>query len=164
MKIRSEAFEDINTIYQLTSAAFAGKAYSDGTEPDIVNGLRNSAALKLSLVAEADGIIVGHVALSPVTIEGPSNWYGLGPISVAPAHQKQGIGTALMTAVLKELKDSGAHGCALVGDPNYYSRFGFVSSGAPTYSDTPVAYVQHLLLAGDAPQGEVVFHPAFGGA
>ncbi len=80
------------------------------------------------MVATEDGLIVGHVAISPVTItSGETGWYGLGPISVCPNKQGIGIGSLLMNAALQKLKDLGGKGCVLLGDPNYYSRFGFKS-------------------------------------
>lgn len=99
MIIRRETPQDIDAIYRLTADAFAPLAMSDGSEPDIINGLRDNGALRVSLVAEEDGKIVGHGALSPVTIKGHSNWFGLGPIAVHPERQKQGIGSALMNTL-----------------------------------------------------------------
>ena len=76
------------------------------------------------LVAELDGVLVGHVALSPVSIsDGSVHWFGLGPISVLPVHQRRGVGSALMRAVLAALRQRGAHGCVLLGDPGYYGRW-----------------------------------------
>jgi len=90
--------------------------------------LRAAGALTISLVAEAGGKVVGHIAFSPVTIsDGSLNWYGLGPISVLPAYQQQGIGKALMREGLLRLKALGANGCVLAGDPGYYERFSFRS-------------------------------------
>ena len=80
---------------------------------------------------------MGHVALSPVTINGQGNWLGLGPIAVIPERQKQGFCTALIKRALAELNQIIAGGCVLVGNPDYYSRFGFISDGALTYFDTP---------------------------
>lgn len=163
MMIRSEISADIGAISQLTADAFAPHPFSDGSEPDIINRLRDAGALSFSLVAEEDGVILGHVALSPVTIAECRDWYGLGPIAVKPARQKQGIGTLLMKTALAELETIGSGGCVLVGNPDYYGRFGFVSSGALTFSDTPVKYVQHVRLRGAEPKGEVGYHGAFGG-
>ncbi|HNO95520.1 MAG TPA: N-acetyltransferase, partial [Anaerolineales bacterium] len=90
--VRSETASDIETISQVTYAAFLGKFSDHPTEHLIVNGLRNAGMLTLSLVAEVDGKLVGHVAFSPVTIDEKFvEWYGLGPISVVPGLQKQGI-------------------------------------------------------------------------
>ena len=164
MIIRSEAFEDIDAIYRMTADAFAPQEYSDGTEPDIINGLRRAASLKFSFVAEENGVILGHVAISPVAIEGHTGWYGLGPIAVTPKRQKQGIGSALMQRALSELSQINAGGCVLVGDPAYYERFGFSSNGTLTYADVPTEYVQFNCLNGSEPSGEIIYHRAFGGA
>ena len=115
-------------------------------------------------MAERDGQILGHVALSPVAINGQSNWFGLGPIAVIPERQKQGVGTALMKRALAGLQQITASGCVLVGNPDFYSRFGFVSNGALTYFDTPTQYVQFTHFTGTEPRGEITYHDAFGGA
>lgn len=162
MIIRQENDGDADAIHALTAAAFQGKPYSDGTEAHIVDGLRAAGALTISLVAEDYDEIVGHVAFSPVTINGrPGRWYGLGPISVAPARQRRGIGTALIEAGLSRLRALGAAGCILLGDPAYYGRFGFVSDPVLRYRDVDPRYLQRLVFHGDAPAGEVAFHPAF---
>ena len=164
MIIRPETPTDIDTIYALTAIAFAPQPFSEGSEPDIINRLRDAGALRFSFVAEQDGQILGHVALSPVTINGQSNWFGLGPIAVIPEHQKQGIGTALIKRALAELNQIIAGGCVLIGNPDYYSRFGFISNGALTYFDTPTQYLQFTQLTGSEPRGEITYHDAFGGA
>ena len=131
MIIRDERPEDVDAIRNLTARAFAGMPYSDGTESAIVDRLREAGTLTLSLVAAMDGAVVGHVAFSPVAIsDGSKDWFGLGPISVEPQHQREGIGSALVDAGLSRLKALGARGCVLVGDPGYYGRFGFSTGPA----------------------------------
>ena len=126
MKIRPETPQDINEIEQITIAAFDGKPYSDQTEHLIINRLREAGAMSLSLVAEMDGKVVGHVAFSLVTINGKDlGWYGIGPVSVLPELQKQGIGSKLIREGLSLIREKGAKGCVLEGDPGYYQRFGF---------------------------------------
>jgi putative acetyltransferase len=162
MIIRLENEGDADAIHALTAAAFQGKPYSDGTEAHVVDALRAAGALTISLVAEDYDEMVGHVAFSPVTINGqPGRWYGLGPVSVTPARQRQGVGTALIKTGLSQLRALGADGCVLLGDPAYYGRFGFVSDPALRYRDVNPGYVQWLSFTGEAPAGEVVFHPAF---
>lgn len=162
MQTRDEHPEDADAIRQVTDAAFAGLAYSSQTEARIVDALRDAGALALSLVAEREGQIVGHIAFSPVKIDGQlCDWYGLGPVSVRPDLQKQGIGAALIRAGLDRLKDLGAHGCVLLGDPGYYIRFGFECDEALTYPGGPPEYFQRLVLAGPAARGEVSYHPTF---
>lgn len=137
--------------------------FSDGDEARVIDALRAAGALTISLVAvSADGEVVGHVAFSPVRIDGrASDWYGLGPVSVAPELQGRGIGGALILDGLDRLRALNAGGCVLLGDPNYYARFGFVSDPALTYQGKPNRYFQRLLLAGPGRAGDVSFHPAF---
>lgn len=164
MEIRKELASDICSIHKLTEIAFATKDYSDGLEPTIIDNLRIAGDLTLSLVAIRGEVIVGHVAFSPVVIgDQRENWFGLGPISVQPEMQKIGIGSALVNEGLDILKNSGAHGCALIGDPNYYSRFGFVSDGCVHYSGVPDEIVQWLGFTDLRPNGQLTFRPAFGG-
>ena len=93
MIIRNETSSDIEAISKVTIAAFKSLAISQHTEQFIINALREANALTVSLVAEIDGQVVGHIAFSPVTIsDGSTGWYGLGPVSVLPEHQKKGIG------------------------------------------------------------------------
>jgi len=163
ISIRVEQPADSKIIYRLTQIAFEPKAFSDGTEADVINRLRDAGDLTLSLVAELNSEIVGHVAFSPVTIgQFANDWYGLGPVSVHPDHQLTGIGSALIIEGLKRLQERGAEGCALIGDPKYYSRFGFVSNGEVTYSDVPNHIVQWLSFGEQRPIGELIFHDAFG--
>ena len=164
MRIRPERPGDEAEIGATTGAAFAGKTYSDQTEPLIVERLRSAGALTISLVAEEDGHIVGHVAFSPVTLSaGEKDWYGLGPVSVRPDRQKQGIGSALIREGMERLRVLGAQGCVLVGDPGYYNRFGFTADPALKVTDVPPEYFLVLPLQGPVPSGIVAFHPGFYG-
>ena len=160
--IRDEQAEDIEGIEQLTQAAFLNAEHTSHTEQFIVNRLRKSDQLTISLVAVENGAIVGHVAISPVSIStGATGWYGLGPISVCPAKQGLGIGSQLMQASLEKLKQLGAKGCVLLGDPNYYHRFGFRSYLELILPDVPSEYFQALIFSGEIPQGLVSYHDAF---
>jgi putative acetyltransferase len=162
MMIRSEARSDTSSIRSLIEAAFDGMEHSSQTEGAIVDALRQAGALTISLVAEQDDTIVGHVAFSPVRIDGKDlGWFGLGPVSVWPSLQRGGIGTALIGEGLKLLGQRGATGCVVRGDPNYYRRFGFTSDHALRYGDVPAEYFQSIVLSGDAPGGEVTYHDAF---
>ena len=162
MNIRPERPGDDAAIHALTQAAFRDAPYSNGLEAPIVRALREAGDLALSLVAEEDGAIIGHVAFSPLTIEGVADgWFGLGPISVSPGRQRQGIGAALIAAGLARLRESGARGCALVGDPAVYASSGFRSDGRLSYGDLDRRYVQRIIFAGPAPGGALGFAPAF---
>ena len=102
--IRKEAPVDASSVEAVTVAAFRSAEHSSGTEHCIVRALREAGQLVVSLIAEEHGEVVGHVAVSPVTIsDGASGWYGLGPVSVLPERQGQGLWTALVTTTLDEL-------------------------------------------------------------
>ena len=104
----------------ITIAAFKTLAISNKTEQFIINALRSAGALTISLVAEIENEMVGHIAFSPVTISnGSLGWHGLGPISVLPKLHKQGIGKSLVNEGLSLLRNLGSKGCVRVGDPNY---------------------------------------------
>lgn len=160
--IRHETAADIAAIDEVTIAAFQTLAISNHTEQFIIGALRAAGALMLSLVAEIEGQVVGHVAFSPVRIsDGSQNWYGLGPVSVLPEHQRQGIGMALIREGLSMLKGLGAQGCCLVGDPNYYRRFGFQNIPGLVHEGVPQEVFLAMSLARAVPQGVVEFHEGF---
>jgi len=160
--IRLERASDVDAIGQVTQAAFKNHPISRQTEHYIVEALRAANALTISLVAEIDGRIVGHAALSPISIsDGTEDWYGLGPISVLPSYQRQGVGKALMHEGLRLLKETGANGCVLVGDPAYYQRFGFRSVPEFVHEGVPQENVLVLHLGNERAAGTVTFHPAF---
>jgi putative acetyltransferase len=163
MLIRPETPQDINAIEQVTAAAFDGRPYSNGTEPLIIDQLREAGGLSLSLVAEVDGKVVGHVAFSIVTINGThQGWYGLGPVSVLPELQKQGIGSELITEGLSLIREKGAKGCVLEGSPAYYQRFGFKTHPNLMYEGGSSAeYFMALPFYDDVPAGKVEYHVAF---
>lgn len=162
MQIRDERPGDAAVIREVTEAAFAEKHYSSHTEARIIDALREAEALTLSLVALRDGAVIGHIAFSPVRIDGQAgDWYGLGPVSVMPDLQGLGIGAALIREGLERLTDIGARGCVLLGDPRYYGRFGFVHDPALTYRGGPPQAFQRLILDMRPPRGEVTYHPAF---
>lgn len=116
----------------------------------------------MSLVAVDESRLLGHVAVSPVSIsDGSAGWFGLGPISVAPAWQGQGIGSALMDAAINALRRQHARGCVLLGEPAYYHRFGFRAEPALVLPGVPAGYFQALCLQPPLPQGEVRYSPAF---
>ncbi len=161
--IREETPADEAAIAEVTIAAFRTLAVSNATEQHIIAALRDADALTISLVAERDGRVVGHVAFSPVTIsDGTGAWYGLGPVSVLPECQRQGIGKALIEGGLSRLKRMKARGCCLVGDPNYYRRFGFRNIPGLIHEGIPQEVFQALSFDGHTPQGTVEFHEGFG--
>ena len=156
--LRAEQHGDEKQIYALTTAAFLPMSYSSGTEAPIVDDLRKDEDLALSLVAIEDHVLVGHIAFSPVTTSAQNlNWYGLGPVSVHPEHQRRGIGAKLINEGLSIIKRRGAAGCALIGDPAYYSRFGFKSDPQLRYKNLDTKLVQYLAFGDEAPEGGLSF-------
>ncbi|AWH29524.1 MULTISPECIES: N-acetyltransferase [Stenotrophomonas] len=160
--IRPEQPADVAAIHALTEAAFRQAEHSSHTEQFIVDALRDRGELTVSLVAEQDGAMVGHVAVSPVAVsDGSTGWFGLGPISVLPARQGQGVGAALMQAAIDALRSQQAHGCVLLGEPAYYGRFGFRAEPGLILPGVPAEYFQALCLQPPMAQGEVRYSPAF---
>jgi putative acetyltransferase len=160
--IRSETDADVSAISEVTAAAFKTLEISNHTEQFIIEELRAAKALTVSLVAETDGRAIGHIAFSPVTIsDGTPNWYGLGPVSVLPEHQRKGIGTALIEEGLSRLKAMNAQGCCLVGHPEYYKKFGFKNLSGLVLEGVPPEVFFALSFDGHTPQGAVSFHEGF---
>lgn len=160
--IRSETEADVGAITEVTVAAFNSLEISDHTEQFVIEALRAAGALTLSLVAEVDGRVVGHLAFSPVTIsDGTQDWYGLGPVSVAPEYQHRGIGKALIREGLSRLQSRGAAGCCLVGHPDYYKKFGFKNISGLVHEGVPPEVFFALAFDGRYPQGTVAFHEGF---
>ncbi len=160
--IRSETDADVSAISEVTIAAFKSLEISHHTEQFIIEALRAAKALTISLVAEANGRVIGHIAFSPVTIsDGTRNWHGLGPVSVLPAYQRQGIGKALIREGLARLKDRNAQGCCLVGHPDYYRKFGFRNMPGLGHEGVPPEVFFALSFDGHTPQGTVTFHDGF---
>jgi len=160
--IRPETDADIGAIAEVTVAAFETLEVSNQTEQFIVQALRDAGGLAVSLVAEIDNRIVGHIAFSPVTVsDGSDNWYGLGPVSVSPPLQRKGIGKVLVTEGLSRLKELGAKGCCLVGHPEYYGQFGFQYVADLGVAGVPPEAFFAISFDGGFPQGEVTFHEGF---
>ena len=160
--IRSETDADVSAITEVTVAAFKALEISSHKEQFIIEALRAAKALTVSLVAEVEGRVIGHIAFSPVTIsDGTRNWYGLGPVSVLPAYQRQGIGKALIREGLSRLKERNAQGCCLVGHPGYYGQVGFQNVSGLGHEGVPEEAFFALSFDGRIPQGRVVFHEAF---
>lgn len=162
MAIRCETDSDADAIRDVTISAFETLEVSNHTEQFIIAALRAAKALTVSLVAEVDGRVVGHIAFSPVTMsDGTRNWYGLGPLSVLPEYQRQGIGKALIEKGMSRLKSLNAQGVCLVGHPNYYRKFGFENVAGLVLEGVPPEVFFALSFDGRIPQGTVTFHEAF---
>ena len=160
--IRDEKMDDAAVITEVTAAAFESLEISSHTEQYIIEALRCAKALTLSLVAEMEGRIVGHIAFSPLIVsDGTKDWYGLGPVSVLPIYQRMGIGKALIQEGLSRLKDLGAKGCCLVGHPQYYKKFGFENVAGLVLEGVPQEVFFAFSFDGRFPQGTVTFHEGF---
>lgn len=162
MIVRPETANDVAAIHAVVTAAFDQRA-----EADLVDALRKDGDLVLSLVAEVDGEIVGHVGFSRLWIEQNGQrtpGISLAPVSVLPQHQRKGIGRALVGAGHLRLKAKGESIVFVLGDPAYYQRFGFsAATAAPFACVYQGEHLQALRLSADAPAaGTVLYAPAFG--
>lgn len=163
--IRPEQAGDEAATHHLIARAFAPMPFSGGDEQDLVDALRERGELALSLVAvEQAGTIIGHIGFSPVSVDhAPCGWFQMAPVSVAPERQRQRIGSALIEAGIARLGAEGARGVAVVGNPAYYERFGFVAvPGLVPASNHDLPYFRARILAGAAPQGTLRYASAFG--
>jgi len=154
--IRAEKYGEAEAIHALHHAEFKGNA-----EANLVDELRESGEMVRSLVAEESGKIVGHVLYSRLKVEGVPNAAALGPIAVDLAHQKRGIGGRLIEEAHRLLQKKGEKLIFVVGDPAYYTRFGFSLAEAAKFR-TPYdgPYMMSLKLAPDAPASGTVVYPA----
>lgn len=160
--IRHELPGDEDAIGEVTRQAFLTHPHSQQTESVVIDALREAGELAISLVAEQDGQIVGHIAFSPVLIDGvPLGWYGIGPVAVQPGLQGQGIGRALIEQGLARLGELDARGCVLVGEPAFYARFGFANTPDLVLDGVPQEFFLALPLGEASARGKVTFMPAF---
>ena len=164
MLIRTEQVMDVPKIHAINRAAFDSAA-----EAEIVDVLRSGAENVLSLVAEEDGEVVGHIMFSTVQLAGAPDVraMALAPMAVAPERQRTGIGSGLVRAGLEECQRLGVDAVFVVGHPTYYPRFGFKSASSVGFVcefEVPEdAFMVTELVAGilDGKTATVHFHPAF---
>lgn len=161
MIIRTEMAADTPAIRRVVTEALKMLAQSTGTEAAIVEALRADGALALSLIAEEDGEVTGYLAASWARMGPDGPWGLIGPLAVLPERHRQGTGTALMREALRQLRPL-ARGAALVGSPAYYARFGFRAFPGLGVTGVPSSVVLALPFGGQAPQGELIHHHAFG--
>lgn len=162
MIIRPESPTDIPAIRDVTIAAFRDHPHSDQTEHLIVDRLRQAGALSISLVAVVDDEIVGHIAFSPVELsDGSKGWFGLGPVSVVPQYQGRGIGGSLIRQGLDMLRDQGAAGCVVMGDPDLYRKFEFRNNPQFVLKDCAPQYFLVQPLSSREASGTVSYNAAF---
>lgn len=163
-RLRDEEPRDWPAVHSVHAAAFGTSA-----EADLVAALRADADPVVSLVAEHDGAVVGHIMFSPVTLPGHDlKIMGLAPVAVAPSRQRQGIGSALVRAGLERCRALGYGAVVVLGHPEYYPRFGFVPSvrfGIRSAYDVPDDVFMALELRAGYLQGAagvIRYHDAFG--
>lgn len=162
LTIRTEKEEDKHSIHKLISSAFKNHPHSSQKEHLLVSGLRDDGALAVSLLAETDGKIVGHIAFSEVMVNNERMfWYGLAPVSVIPQYQNQGIGSKLIIEGLETVRKLGAKGCVLLGEPGYYERFGFRRYKKLILKNVPPEYFLVLAFQSEIPEGIVSYHELF---
>lgn len=165
--IRDEEPSDVEAVHRVNVAAFPTDA-----EAKLVRALRDSDALVLSLVAEHDGEIVGHIAFSPVSITSDDATMvvaaiGLGPMAVAPPRQRSGIGAQLIEEGLRRLREAGHRLCVVLGHPEYYLRAGFVRASKHDIwwerdAPEPSFMIQPLVSGAlDGVHGTVSYRPEF---
>lgn len=126
VNIRPETPADYDVVRQINEAAFETNG-----EASLVDALRVSVSPYISLVAERDGNVLGHILFTPITVDSddhPWSAMGLAPMAVSPEHQKTGIGSTLVRAGLVECQRIGQTIVFVLGHPEYYPRFGFVSA------------------------------------
>jgi putative acetyltransferase len=160
--IRDEKPGDIEDIYRVTKEAFLDRPYADGNEQDLVNRLRKSGSLVISLVAMLGDDLVGQITFSPAGNSVESDgWFALGPVSVLPEYQSKAIGAALVESGLERLREKDAKGCILTGNPAYYQRFGFELAPSRAPAAEPAEFFMVKLLSARQQAGKFSFHPDF---
>jgi putative acetyltransferase len=164
MLIRAEKAGDRDAVYAVNVSAF-----ETPSEAKLVDTLREQAQPVVSLVAEDNGEVIGHIMFSPVSLSGYPNLkvMGLAPMAVAPRQQRRGIGSALVRAGLDQCRQLGFAAVVVLGHPEYYPRFGFSTAsqfGIDCEYEVPDEVFMALELEPDALSGKtgrVKYHAAF---
>jgi len=165
MLIRAEEQNDRAAVHAVNVSAFGTPS-----EANLVSALREQTQPVVSLIAEENGAVVGHIMLSPVSLSGHPDLkvMGLAPMAVAPEHQRKGIGSALVRAGLEQAKQLGFAAVVVLGHPEYYPRFGCSPSsrfGIDCEYEVPEEAFMAMELQPGAlggKTGKVKYHAAFG--
>ena len=161
--IRPERPGDESGIRDLTARAFAGHPYSDGDEADVIDRLRADGDLVLSLVAVKGATIIGQATYSAAVLSNDeTGWMVLGPIAVEPSCQGNSVGRRLIEAGEKAMRELGAKGITVLGDPQIYGRFGFVRHTAMRQDDELGTFLQVKTFGTAIPAATIRYARAFG--
>ena len=130
LRLRQETITDFKAVFEIIEEAFRSEEYSDNTEQYLVERLRKSPAFipQLSLVAESNNEVVGHILLTKIVIKNDQDSFeslALAPVSVKPSHQKLGIGGQLIKESHRIAKELGHKSIVLLGHAEYYPKFGY---------------------------------------
>ena len=168
MLVREERIEDYNTVYKVIEQAFKSAEHSDGNEQELVVALRKSDAFlpELSLVAQIDEKIVGHILFTKIQI-GNDTELALAPLAVLPEYQKKGVGRALVLEGHRIAKDLGFHYSVVLGSETYYPKMGYVPAnnyGIKAPFDVPDENFMAIKLQENSPaiEGTVIYAKEFG--
>ena len=158
-KVRPEAQADLGTIRTVNREAFGTEA-----EADLVDALRANGDAALSLVAESESGVVGHILFSHLPIQGPAREVAavaLAPMSVLPPWQHRGVGSALVRSGLERCRKAGFEAVVVLGHPEYYPRFGFSSRLAESLQAafSGPAFMALELVSGALSPGGAVYYP-----
>lgn len=158
--IRPEEPQDRDAIRALLLSAFGGEV-----EARLVEALRAAGDVVLSLVAERDGAVRGHILFSRLMVRGEEDFpaVALAPLAVDPAHQREGNGTALVKDAHLRFQREGELLCVVLGDPAYYGRFGFAADPKLTLDGVPPDYFMRVAFSPVYGGGTVSYHPGFYG-
>lgn len=168
MLIRQETESDYDKVYELIKEAFENAEHSDGNEHDLAVALRKSEAFvpELSLVAEVNGEIMGHIMFTTAKIEN-NIVLVLAPLSVSPKHQKKGIGRALISEAHKVARKKGYQYSLVLGSEKYYTQFAYLPAeefGIKVPDGIPSANFMAIQLTENAQpvSGAVIYAKEFG--
>ena len=163
--IREEEAGEESAIHAMMLRAFEGHPYSDGDEADVIDRLRADGDLLLSLVAVEDDKILAQASYSKAMLSnGEEGWMVIGPIAVDPACQGRGIGRALIEEGEMRLKNAGAKGITVLGDPQLYAHFGFIQFTPMKLEGELGEYLQVKSFGADIPAAFITYAKGFGAA
>ncbi len=165
--LRPELPDDFEQIDRLIRVSFECSSVGYHNEAELVRALRNLGDLKLSVVAEVDDQIVGHIAFSPVKFSmddqfnGHESWFCLAPLAVLPAFQGKMIGQHLVQSGMAGLQKIQASGVIVLGDANYYQRFGFKHIPACTLNQAESEHLLGYSFNARALKGDIILSKGF---